>query len=88
MNNRGKNRIRKTRNLFKKIAEIKGTFNAIMGTIKDKRVRTQQKQKRLRRGGKNTQKNNIGKVLMTWITMMVWSLIYSQTYWSVKSSGP
>ena len=71
MNNRGKNRIRKTRNLFKKIAEIKGTFNAIMGTIKDKRVRTQQKQKRLRRGGKNTQKNNIGKVLMTWITMMV-----------------
>ena len=51
MNNRGKNRIRKTRNLFKKIEEIKGTFNSIMFTIKDKRVMTQQKQKRLRIGG-------------------------------------
>ena len=28
------------------------------------------------------------KVLMTWITMMVWSLVYSQTSWSVKSHGP
>ena len=27
------------------------------------------------------------KVLMTQITMMVWLLIYSQTSWSVKSSG-
>ena len=25
---------------------------------------------------------------MTWITRMVWSLIYSQTSWNVKSSGP
>ena len=33
-----------------------------------------QKQKRLRRGGKNTQKNHTKKVLMTWITMMTWSL--------------
>ena len=30
----------------------------------------------------------IKKVLMTWITMMVWSLTWSQTSWSVKSSGP
>ena len=33
-----------------------------------------QKHKRLRRGGKNTQKNYTKKILMTWITMMVWSL--------------
>ena len=32
-------------------------FRARMGTIKDETVRTQQKQKRLRRGGKNTQKS-------------------------------
>ena len=32
------------------------------------------KQKRLRRGGKNTQKNYTKKVLMTQITTMVWSL--------------
>jgi len=30
------------------------------------------KQKRLRRGGKNTQKNHTKKVLMTWITTVVW----------------
>ena len=29
----------------------------------------QQKWKRLRRGGENTQKNSTNKVLMTWITM-------------------
>ena len=34
-------------------------------------VRTKQKQKKLIRGGKNTQKNYTRKVFMTWITMMV-----------------
>ena len=42
----------------------------------------------LRRGGKNTQKNYTKETLMTQITMMVWSLTYSQTFWNVKSSGP
>ena len=28
------------------------------------------------------------KILMTQIIMMVWSLTQSQTFWSVKSSGP
>ena len=28
------------------------------------------------------------KVLMIWITTMVWSLTKSQTFWKVKSSGP
>ena len=37
-------------------------------------VRTSQKQKRLRTGDMNTQKNCREKVLMTRITMMVWSL--------------
>ena len=30
------NRMRKTRNLFKKIRDTKGTFHAKMGTIKDR----------------------------------------------------
>ena len=51
-------------------------------------VRTKQKQKSLRRGGKNTQKKFTTKVLMTWITIIVWSLIQSQTSWNVKSNGP
>ena len=32
----GKNRIGKTRDLFKKIRDTKGTFHAKMGTIKDR----------------------------------------------------
>ena len=35
---------------------------------------TEQKQNRLRRGGKNTQKYCTKKVLITWITTMMWSL--------------
>ena len=33
---RGENRIRKTRGLFKKIINTKGTFHVKMGTIKDR----------------------------------------------------
>ena len=50
-------RMGKTRDLFKKIRDVKGTFQAKMGTIKDRNGMDQQKQKILRRGGKNTQKN-------------------------------
>ena len=64
----------KTRDLFKKFRDTKGTFHAKMGSIKTEMVWTEQKQKRLRRGGKNIQKNCTKKVLMTWITMTVWSL--------------
>ena len=34
--NRRKNRMGKTRDLFKKIRDTKGTFHANMGTIKDR----------------------------------------------------
>ena len=34
--NRGKQQNRKTRNLFKKIRDTKGTFHAKMGSIKDR----------------------------------------------------
>ena len=52
-----KNRMEKTRDLFKKIRDTKGTFHANMGSIKDKNCMDLNKQKILRRGGKNTQKN-------------------------------
>ena len=64
----------KTRELFKKIRDTKGTFHAKMGTIMDRNGKDLQKRKRLRRSGKNIQKNCIKKNLMTQITMMVWSL--------------
>ena len=49
------NRMGKTRDLFKKIRDTKGTFHEKMGSIKD-RTGMEQKQKILRRGGKNIQK--------------------------------
>ena len=68
----------KTKDLFKKIRDTKGTFHAKMGSIKDRNgleltemVWSLQKQKILRRGGKNTQKNYTKKILMTQIIMMM-----------------
>ena len=60
----------KARDLYKKIRDIKGTFHANMGSIKEKMVLTEQKQKILRRGSKITQKNYTKKI-MTEITMML-----------------
>ena len=51
------NRMGKTRDLFKKIRDTKGTFHAKMGSIKDRNCMGLKKQKILRKGGKNTQKN-------------------------------
>ena len=65
------NRMGKTRDLFKKIRDTKGTFHAKMGAIKDRTVWTKQKQKILRRGGKNTQKNCTKQISMTQIITMV-----------------
>ena len=48
----------KTRDLFKKIRDTKGTFHAKMCARKDRHGMDLQKQKILRRDGKNTQKNS------------------------------
>ena len=69
--NRGKNRIGKTGDLFKKIRAIKGTFHVKMGSIKDRNGRDPTKAEILRRGGKNTQKNCTKKIFMTQIITMV-----------------
>ena len=61
----------KTRDLFKKITETKGTFHAKMGTIKDKNGMDLKEAEDIRRGGKNTQKNYTQKILMTQIATMV-----------------
>ena len=67
----GKNRMRKTRDLFKEIRDRKGTFHAKIGSIKDRNGMDLQKQKILRRGGKNTQKNCTKQIFMTKIIRMV-----------------
>ena len=74
----------KARDLFKKIRDISEKIHARIGTIKDINCKDLTKQKRLKSGGKNTQKNYSRKVFMTQITIMVWSHTYSCTSWSVK----
>ena len=61
----------KNRDLFKKIRDNKRTFHAKLGSIKDRNGMDLTEQKRLRRGGKNTQKNCTKKIFMTRIIMMV-----------------
>ena len=57
----------KTRDLFNKIRDAKGTFNAKMGTIKDKN----EWEKKILRSDKNTQKNYTKKIFMTQLNTMV-----------------
>ena len=68
------NRMGKTRDLVKKIRDAKETFHAKMGSIRTEMIWTYQKEKILRRGGKNTQKNCTKKIFMTQKIMMMCSL--------------
>ena len=65
------NRMRKTRNLFKKIRDTKGTFHAKMGSIKHRNGMDLTEAEILRRGGKNIQRNSTKKIFMTQIITMV-----------------
>ena len=65
------NRIGKTRDLFKKIRDTKGTFHAKMGSIKDRNGLDLTEAEVLRRGGKNTWKNCTKKIFTTQIIMMM-----------------
>ena len=64
------NRMGKTRDLFRKIRDTKGTFHAKMGTIKNRNGMDLTEEKILRKGGKNTQ-NYPKKIFMTQIITMV-----------------
>ena len=61
----------KTRDLFRKTRDIKGTFHAKMGTIKDRNGMDLTEKKILRKGGKHTHKNFTKKIFMTQIITMV-----------------
>ena len=66
-------RMGKTRDLFKKIRDTKGTFHSKMGTIKDRNGTDLKEAKDVERGGNNTRKNYTKKIFMTQI-MIAWSL--------------
>ena len=61
----------KTRDLFKKIRDSKGTLHAKMGSIKDRNGMDQTEGEILRTGGKNTQKKCTKNIFMMQIIMMV-----------------
>ena len=63
-------RMGKTRGLFKKITDTKGTFHTKMGIIKD-RNSMDLTEAEVRKGGKNTQKNYTKKIFMNQIITMV-----------------
>ena len=70
----------KTRVLFKKIRDTKGTFHAKMGTIKDRNGMDLTEAKILRRGGKNTQKNyrkaSLSLLAILWNSTFRWVYLY------------
>ena len=68
------NRMGKTRDLSKKTGDIKGTFHARMGTIKDRNGKDLKEAEEIRKRWQEYTKNYTKKVLMTQITMIMWSL--------------
>ena len=64
----------KTRAPFRKIRDTKVTFHAKMGTIKDRNGKDLTETEGIKRVGKNTQ-TYTKKILIIWMTTMVWSLI-------------
>ena len=66
-----KNRMGKTRDLFKKIGDTKGTFHAKMGSIKDRNGKDLTEAEDIKKMCKNTQKNFTKKSFMTKVIMMV-----------------
>ena len=65
------NRMGKTRDLFKKIRDTKGTFHAKMGSIKDRNGRGLTEAEDIKKRCKNTDKNCTKKIFTTQIVMMM-----------------
>ena len=61
----------KTRDLLRKNRDIKGTFYAKMGTIKDRNGMDLTEAEDIKKSGKNTQKNCTRKIFMTQIITMM-----------------
>ena len=64
----------KTRDLFKKIGDTKGKFDARMGTIKDKNSKDLTEAEEIKKRWQEYTEELYRKVLMIQIATMVWSL--------------
>jgi len=65
------NRMGKTRDLFKKIRDTKGTFHAKMGTIKDRNSMEHKEAKDIKKRWQEYTEELYKIIFMTQITMMV-----------------
>ena len=65
------NRLGKTRDLFKKIRDTKGTFHAKMGTIKERNSMDLTEAEDIKKRWQEYTENYTRKIFMTQITMMV-----------------
>ena len=63
----------KTRDLFKKIGDIKGIFHARMGMIKDRIGKDLTEAEEIKKWQEYAE-DYTKKVLMTWMNSIVWSL--------------
>ena len=61
----------KTRDLFKKVGDIKGKFHANMGTIKGRSSKDLREAEEIKKRWQEYTENYTKKVFMTLITMMV-----------------
>ena len=76
----GKNsRMGKTRDLFKKIRDIKGTFHAKMGSIKDRNGLDLTEAEDIKKRCQNTQKNCTKKIFKTKVIMST-NFVRSDTF--------
>ena len=65
------NRMGKTRDLFKKIRDTKGTFHATMGTIKDRNSMDLTEAEEIKKRGQEYTEELYKKIFMTQITTIV-----------------
>ena len=67
----GNDRMEKTRDLFNKIGDVKGTFHAKMGTIKERHGMDLTEAEDIQKRQQEYKKNYTKKIFMTQKTMMV-----------------
>ena len=82
------NRMRKTRDLFKKIRDTKGTVHAKMGTTKDRNDMDLTEAEDIKKRWQEYTEELYKKYLHDPDNQMVWSLTWSQTSWNAKPNGP
>ena len=86
--NRGNDRMGKTRDLFKKIRDTKGTFNAQMGSIKDRNGMDLTEAEDIKKRWQEYTEEPYKKDLHDPDNHDGMITHLSQTSWNVKSNGP